>query len=90
MEDKDLRKIAKERVSFKVHLTVYIIIVAFLAWLNYSTSPGYFWFLWVAFGWGIAVLFHGLSAYVWDIGMEEREYQKLKKKETEKKNEGKR
>jgi hypothetical protein len=85
MEDKDLRKVAKERVSFKIHLTVYAAVIAFLAWLNYSTSPGYWWFLWVAFGWGIAILFHGLSAYVWDIGMEEREYQKLKRNQAEKK-----
>jgi len=84
MEEKELRRLAKERASFKVHITVYLIIVALLAVVNYFTWGGYPWFLWVAFGWGIAILFHGLSAYVWDAGAEEREYQKLKAKEKRK------
>jgi len=83
MKDKELRKLAKLRADFKIHATVYIVIILFLAGINYMTTD-YPWFLWPALGWGIAVLLHGLSAYVWDSNLEEREYQKLKAKEKKK------
>jgi len=83
MKDKELRRLAKLRVDFKIHAAVYIVIILFLAGINYMTTD-YPWFLWPALGWGIAVLLHGLSAYVWDTNLEEREYQKLKAKQKKK------
>jgi hypothetical protein len=81
MNDKELRELAKLRASFKIHSTVYVVIILFLAGINYMTSAGYPWFLWPALGWGIAVLMHGLAAYVWNVDLEEKEYQKLKAKQ---------
>ena len=54
-ENKYLR--AKERVEelkkFYSSLFWYIIVISFLAWLNYYTNGwSYMWFLWAAFGWG--------------------------------------
>ena len=31
--------------------------------INVIVSPGYYWFTWVFFGWGIAVACHGISVY---------------------------
>jgi hypothetical protein len=84
MKDEELRKLAKLRASFKIHSTVYIVIILFLAGINYLTYSGYPWFLWPALGWGIAVLLHGLAAYVWNTDLEEKEYQKLKAKQKKK------
>jgi transcriptional regulator with XRE-family HTH domain len=49
--------------GFYVHLAQYGIIVGFLAIVNLWTSPHYFWVAWVALGWGVGVLFHGLRVF---------------------------
>ncbi|AIS30892.1 2TM domain-containing protein [Methanobacterium formicicum] len=46
--------------GFLIHLLIYIVINLFLAIINIVTVPGYLWFLWVAGGWGIAVVIHGI------------------------------
>jgi len=83
MEDEKLRKIAKERVEFKRHLVVYIIVISFLGLINLLTSRHFPWFLFPAAGWGIGIVFHFFSAYGPLSGTMsiEREYQKLKEKE---------
>ncbi len=68
-ENKYLR--AKERVEnikkFYSNLLSYILVIGFLAGLNYYTdgwrNP---WFLWAAFGWGIGVIFHALKVFQWN------------------------
>ena len=65
-ETKYLR--AKERVDnlkkFYGNLMSYIIVIAFLAILNYWTDEWrYMWFLWVAFGWGIGIIFHAIRVF---------------------------
>jgi hypothetical protein len=50
--------------GFYSHLFTYVVIVAFLAVLNLWTNPSYPWVLWVAFGWGIGILFHAYSTFV--------------------------
>ncbi len=59
---------AKERVEeikkFYGNLTSYIIVISFLAILNYWVDGwGYPWFLWAAFGWGIGLAFHAAKAF---------------------------
>ncbi len=49
--------------GFYIHLAQYGIIVGFLAIVNLLTSRQYFWVVWVALGWGIGVLFHGLRVF---------------------------
>jgi RsiW-degrading membrane proteinase PrsW (M82 family) len=58
---------AKKRVNqlkgFYTSLIVYIVVIIFLAVVNYLTSPGAWWFLIVAFIWGIFIVAQGISIY---------------------------
>ena len=58
---------AKKRVNqlkgFYTSLIVYIVVIIFLAVVNYLTSPGIWWFLIVAFIWGIFIVAQGISLY---------------------------
>jgi hypothetical protein len=49
--------------GFYIHLAQYVVIVAFLAVVNLFVSPHFFWVLFVALGWGVGVLFHGLRVF---------------------------
>ncbi len=54
-------KSLKAKRDFKVHLTTYLVVNGFLVALWAVTSRGYFWPIWPMLGWGIGLLFHGLS-----------------------------
>jgi transcriptional regulator with XRE-family HTH domain len=49
--------------AFYNHLFQYVLVVAFLAAINLTTYPQYLWFLWVAGGWGVGVVGHGLRVF---------------------------
>jgi transcriptional regulator with XRE-family HTH domain len=49
--------------AFYMHLVQYVVIVVALAIVNYLTSPEYWWVGWVAFGWGIGVIAHGVQVF---------------------------
>ena len=62
---------AKERVEelkkFYSNLTSYVLVIAFLAAINYYTNGwSYAWFLCAAFGWGIGIVFHAVKAFQWN------------------------
>jgi len=82
-EEENLRKVARERVEFKRHVVVYIVIIGVLGLINLFTSRHFPWFLFPAGGWGIGLIFHFLYAYgsLGETMSEEKEYQKLKKKQ---------
>jgi hypothetical protein len=87
-KDKVLWQIAKDRVEFKRHLMVYVVINIFLWILWYVTSGQMYsgnsvlpWPAWVTLGWGIGVIFNYFSAYQFNKKDSiEREYEKLKNK----------
>jgi hypothetical protein len=58
---------AKERVAtlrdFYTHLSVYVLVMLGLIFINLTTSPGYLWFIWPLMGWGIAVVAHALRVF---------------------------
>jgi len=60
---------AKDYVSsirnFYQHLIVFLVIISFLFFFNFMTSPNTLWVIWVIFGWGLGVILHGLSVFVW-------------------------
>jgi fatty acid desaturase len=62
-EDKKLAR-ARRRVAalkgFYVHLTVFVLVMAGLAIVNFLTGPPW-WMLWALLGWGIGILAHGLA-----------------------------
>ncbi len=63
----DLRRKAVRRANaklgFRTHLIAFMLVNLGLAVLNLVTSPGYLWFPWPLFGWGVGLLAHGLSVY---------------------------
>lgn len=81
--DQELWKQARRRVSFRRHLTVYIIVNAFLwaMWLftdngRYEKTP---WPIFPMLGWGIGLAFDFYGAYISNQATAvEREYEKLK------------
>ncbi len=53
--------------SFYNNLISYTIIVTALGILNYWQNSWHSaWFLWVAFGWGIGLVFHASRAFKWN------------------------
>jgi uncharacterized membrane protein YdbT with pleckstrin-like domain len=78
------RKIAERKVAFIRHAISYIVVIAALAVVNNVTWGGYQWWLWVAFGWGIGVVSHFLSAFLYQSG---RLVDRLAQNELEKMNE---
>jgi transcriptional regulator with XRE-family HTH domain len=49
--------------GFYIHLAQYVVVIAFLTVVNLFVSPHFFWVLFVALGWGVGVLFHGLLVF---------------------------
>jgi class 3 adenylate cyclase len=47
------------RQSFKIHLTVYLLVNLFLIGIWAASGGGYFWPVWPILGWGIGVALHG-------------------------------
>jgi transcriptional regulator with XRE-family HTH domain len=48
---------------FYMHALQYVGIVGALTVINLVTSPQYLWVIWVAFGWGLGVIFDGLRVF---------------------------
>ncbi len=62
------RRIAVRKVAFIRHAITYLVVIIGLAIVNNLTWGGYQWWLWVAFGWGIGVVSHFLSAFLYQSG----------------------
>ncbi|HUI70526.1 MAG TPA: 2TM domain-containing protein [Spirochaetia bacterium] len=62
------RKIAERKVGFIRHAAIYLLVIAGLAIINNVTYTGYQWWLWPALGWGIGVVSHFLSAFLYQSG----------------------
>jgi uncharacterized membrane protein YdbT with pleckstrin-like domain len=76
------RKIAVRKLAFIRHAVTYLVVLIGLALINNLTWGGYQWWLWVAFGWGIGVVSHFLSAFLYQSGhlvdrMAKRELEKM-------------
>lgn len=86
MDDAQKRERAQRVVAAKLgfirHAIVYVMVIAGLAVINNVTSPGYQWWLWPAFGWGMGLVSNFISAFVFRSGalqskLVEREMEKL-------------
>jgi transcriptional regulator with XRE-family HTH domain len=49
--------------GFYLHMAQYVIVVTLLLGINLWTRPQYLWVGWVAMGWGIGLMFHGLRVF---------------------------
>jgi hypothetical protein len=80
------RRIAMRKLAFVRHAITYLVVMVGLVLVNNLAYEGshYQWWLWVAFGWGIGVVSHFLSAFLYQSGsMVDR----IAKRELEKMNE---
>lgn len=87
-ENDELRKEARERAemkfSFYINIALYIIINGILISIWYFNGMGFPWIIFPLIGWGIGVVAHYLTAFVYPgrkylDGMAEKEYEKLTK-----------
>lgn len=60
------REQAEMRVErgFMIHLAVYVVVTAALAFLNYQQNPDKLWSAWAAGGWGIGVVCHAAAFFL--------------------------
>src|SRR5690554_4098621 len=49
--------------AFYTSVLTYLVIIPFLFFINWMTSPGYIWAWWPAVSWGVGLLLQGLNAY---------------------------
>jgi len=88
MSDQQAYRKAKRRVatklSFYIHLTVYIAIIMLLLIINLMTSTEYLWFKWPLIGWGLGIFFHAVVVFVFfrGAGITEEMIEKEMKKES--------
>jgi hypothetical protein len=83
--DKHLWKLAQARVGFKVHATIYGLVIAGLWGIWYfSTGPGsHPWPVWSMVGWGIGLAMHYLGVFILPkIFTAEKEYELLKRRQS--------
>ncbi|WP_414470524.1 2TM domain-containing protein [Methanobacterium sp. ACI-7] len=74
------KKRVEELKGFYGHLVSYIVVNAFLAIINFFTTPEFWWFLFIAFFWGIGLVSHALSVFMKrGIFSKEWEEKKIKK-----------
>lgn len=79
---KKAAKRVKELKGFYANLISYATVIPFLAFVNFFTSPAYYWFLWPALGWGIGLASHALQVFGIGRNWEEKQIQKILNKET--------
>ncbi|WP_139957638.1 histidine kinase [Flavicella sediminum] len=76
---------AKKRVDelkgFYWSLASYIVVIPFLAFINYSTYWGYKWFYYPMCGWGVGILIQAISVFLIGNGWEERKIKELMNKD---------
>ncbi|MCV6631330.1 MAG: 2TM domain-containing protein, partial [Flavobacteriaceae bacterium] len=81
------RKRIEDLKGFYYNLISYIIVIPFLAFINYQTFWGFKWFFFPMAGWGLGLLFHAYGTFVNDgfLGKhwEERQIQKYMREEEE-------
>lgn len=58
------KMIVELRLSFFIHLTVYVCINTLLIIINLNTVPEKLWFKWPLMGWGIGLVIHGLITFL--------------------------
>lgn len=49
--------------AFYMQLFYFVVVIAFLAAINLTTYPQYWWFMWPAAGWGLSLLVNGLVVF---------------------------
>ncbi|MGK2742236.1 2TM domain-containing protein [Tepidicaulis sp. LMO-SS28] len=67
-QEREAMEYVRDIKSFYTHAIQYAVVMSGLALLNLWTSPGFWWVIYPAIGWGIGVALHGLSVFeVFDL-----------------------
>ena len=61
---KKAEQAADAKIGFVIHALTYLVVNTGLVVLNLLTDSSYLWANWPMIGWGIGLLIHGLSAFV--------------------------
>jgi len=78
-KDESLMRMARNRVEFRRHLIIYVLVNSFLVALNLIYSPQFFWAIFPLVFWGVGLFSHYRDAYHGDFEYQvEKEYHKLK------------
>ena len=77
------KKKVESRMSFYIHLSVYLGVMTLLTVLNLTVAGDYFWAMWPMIGWGSAVIIHALFTFVFTTksSMKDRMIEKEMQKE---------
>jgi hypothetical protein len=82
--ERALEKVEKLK-EFYQNLASYCIAIPFLIFINLRFSPGFYWFWFPVFGWGIGLAFHFLEVYNYNIFLgknwEDRKIKEMMKKD---------
>ena len=71
------RKRAKEYTGLMWHIGTFVIVNAFLWFIDIAGGGGVQWAYWVTIPWGIGLSFHVLAYFLDDTGIEQRKYRKF-------------
>lgn len=62
-DEREAMEYVRDIQGFYTHLVQYLVVMVLLVGINLWTSPGYFWAIFPAIGWGLGVAVHGLSVF---------------------------
>jgi len=57
------KKRVKELKGFYGHLSSFVMVILFFAFINLFFSPKHIWFYWPMMGWGIGLFFHAIGVF---------------------------
>ncbi|MCX7547261.1 histidine kinase [Xanthomarina sp. F1114] len=77
------KKQVEEIKGFYGNLISYMLVIPFLAFLNYQTSWSFQWFWFPMLGWGMGLVFHGFAVFGYGKSWEQRKIQEILDKEEE-------
>jgi len=64
MNNEERREEQKFRLEVRIAVLRYVVINAFLAFVNWMTTPHYWWVGWVIAGWGLGLVLNIISGYL--------------------------
>ena len=67
----------KDLRDFYSNLISYCLVIPFLIFINLRTSPGYHWFWWPMFGWGLGLILNAIKVFGVSSNWEEKLIQKI-------------
>ncbi|MBT8213031.1 MAG: 2TM domain-containing protein [Acidimicrobiia bacterium] len=71
------RKRAKAYYGLMWHIGTFVVVNAFLWFIDINGGNGLDWAYWTTIPWGVALGFHTLSYFIDSSGMTERKYEKF-------------